>query len=283
MKIEMLSRKEIIERIARRSFRNSVIISFYKSGHRQVDLSEAEAEAVSIEIRFGKNGKINYEKFLPKANDAAKLIILAVAEGKNIVCQCDDGKTYSAGCAAAIWEFFRGMGIAVFSDCEKTPDKATYYRMFSALCDMQFEFDDIDDIDVYSLRTGRAKFDRREMIHRLFDLLENDRDNEIGAFGYYIVTKDRTFYCIEGMPEEYPKKMFLKDHTVDDILYIGINRYNVRNDPEYSYDLDSETGIVHNRRYNSELDYSQNGGIGDFDYMLNIMNKYNVATEVLYD
>ena len=61
MKIEMLSKREIIEGIARRTYRNSVIISFYKSGYRQVDLSETEAESVSVEIRFGKNGKINYE------------------------------------------------------------------------------------------------------------------------------------------------------------------------------------------------------------------------------
>jgi len=67
------------------------------------------------------------------ADVLAHFVFYAKAAGLNIICVCEDGMTTSAGCMAAIIQFFCGDGIDVFvNDCY-FPDKQIYHVVFNAL------------------------------------------------------------------------------------------------------------------------------------------------------
>lgn len=50
-----------------------------------------------------------------------------------LICQCHYGQSRSAGCAAAIAEYFCGAGIIVFSDDRYYPNKLVYHKVLEAL------------------------------------------------------------------------------------------------------------------------------------------------------
>lgn len=69
-----------------------------------------------LDLEVLKRKGYTYDTYFPEADDLAKFIVKAVSENKNIVCQCEYGQSRSAGCAAAIKEYFYKDGISVFSD-----------------------------------------------------------------------------------------------------------------------------------------------------------------------
>lgn len=50
-----------------------------------------------------------------------------------LICQCHYGQSRSAGCAAAISEYFYGSGTTIFSDDRYSPSKAVYHKVLEAL------------------------------------------------------------------------------------------------------------------------------------------------------
>ena len=50
-----------------------------------------------------------------------------------LICQCTFGKSRSAGCAAAITEFFYENGIDIFSNMDYSPNKLVYHKVINAL------------------------------------------------------------------------------------------------------------------------------------------------------
>ncbi|MBQ8965537.1 hypothetical protein [Ruminococcus sp.] len=103
----------------------------YKGACDSVFLIEAEdIDRDSWELR-GKD----FEEFLPEAEEAARFIHENMKTGKTIICQCEYGESRSAGCAAAIREFFFGDGIKVFADFRYLPSQMIYNKMFRALKD----------------------------------------------------------------------------------------------------------------------------------------------------
>ena len=78
----------------------------------------------------------DYDEFLPEAKEIAEFIIDAYNGGMNIICQCECGESRSAGCAAAIEEYFNRTGINVFKDYRYYPNKMIYNKIFDALNDL---------------------------------------------------------------------------------------------------------------------------------------------------
>ncbi len=50
-----------------------------------------------------------------------------------LICQCHYGESRSAGCAAAIAEYFYGNGITIFADDRYYPNKMVYHKVLEAL------------------------------------------------------------------------------------------------------------------------------------------------------
>ena len=134
------------------------VISFCDTDKEPVDLSRTKADHIVImaddlyydEICKRYGDESNY---FTEADAVAEFIIRAVAARKRIICQCEYGMSRSAGCAAAIYEFFMGTGIRVFADRNLCPSVAVFNRLYKALCCAKLR---ITDIDVDALRTGRA-------------------------------------------------------------------------------------------------------------------------------
>lgn len=68
-----------------------------------------------------------------QANQIAEFVIEHFAETDILVCQCHYGQSRSAGCAAAIAEYFFGKGINVFADDRYYPNKLVYRKVLLAL------------------------------------------------------------------------------------------------------------------------------------------------------
>ena len=80
-----------------------------------------------LDLEVLKRKGYTYDTYFPEADDLAKFIVKAVSENKNIVCQCEYGQSRSAGCAAAIQEYFYKDGISVFSDYNYYPNQVVFH------------------------------------------------------------------------------------------------------------------------------------------------------------
>lgn len=119
MKVTVYSRAEIEKVMADGNFpQNTAVISFYDpaikrvdEGYTHVDYSDicdtvfySELEDLDLEVLKRKG--YTYDTYFPEADDMAMFITKAYMDGKNIICQCEYGQSRSAGCAAAIKEYF---------------------------------------------------------------------------------------------------------------------------------------------------------------------------------
>ena len=73
------------------------------------------------------------ETFLNDADDLADFILRAKAEERDIICQCDFGRSRSAACAAAILEYFGGRGSEIFLSDRYCPNLMVFDKVFGAL------------------------------------------------------------------------------------------------------------------------------------------------------
>ena len=124
--------------------KNVSVISFYSSatrsdnGTNRVDYSKACESVFYVcapdidESGFDENGYTN-ETFLSEADDLADFVFSAVAEGRDIICQCDFGRSRSAACAAAILEHFECRGDEIFSNNIYSPNALVYKKVLEAL------------------------------------------------------------------------------------------------------------------------------------------------------
>lgn len=121
------SRKEA-ERLLRENFpERTVVISFYDSdGEAPVDYSGKADNVLYVPLD-------DFQTELPEAERIARFINDAKANGLNIICQCESGQSRSAGCAAAILEYYCHMGQSVFDSDQYRPDEMVYYSVLDAL------------------------------------------------------------------------------------------------------------------------------------------------------
>lgn len=106
--------------------KNTSVICFYDTDGTHLDYSGYAAEVIYIPLD-------DFQTDLPQANKIADFIRRAESRGQDIVCQCEKGQSRSAGCAAAIMEYYYSNGQSVFDDDRYRPDEMVYYALLNAL------------------------------------------------------------------------------------------------------------------------------------------------------
>ena len=91
------------------------------------------SELEDLDLEVLKRKGYTYDTYFPEADDMAAFIVRAYADGKDIICQCEYGQSRSAGCAAAILEYFYKDGISVFADYNYYPNQVVFHKVYDAL------------------------------------------------------------------------------------------------------------------------------------------------------
>ncbi|SEH48676.1 hypothetical protein SAMN02910265_01004 [Ruminococcus flavefaciens] len=139
--------REVIERIiAEGSFpANTVVISFYDPAIKRIDKDYTHvdysgvcknvfySELEDLDLEVLKRKGYTYDIYFPEADDMAMFIVKAYNSGKDIICQCEYGQSRSAGCAAAILEYFYHTGISIFSNYNYYPNQVVYHKVYDAI------------------------------------------------------------------------------------------------------------------------------------------------------
>lgn len=145
MNIRICSRKEATYVLQNEDSTNTAIISFgdpieegqnINSGFENC-LKKAKycfrIEVWDIYYDELKDYGLSYEVFFPEATELAKFIKQAVYEECNLICQCEYGQSRSAGCAAAILEYYKHKGITIFADYRYCPNQMIFHKIYDAL------------------------------------------------------------------------------------------------------------------------------------------------------
>ena len=120
----------------------TAVISFYDpppKGLPHIDYS-GKAERVfqvalyDIDFDILDMFGLSYDTYFPDADELAEFILAAEADGMDFICQCEYGQSRSAGCAAAILEYFCRTGISAFADYRYYPNQMVYNKVYEALC-----------------------------------------------------------------------------------------------------------------------------------------------------
>ena len=144
MEVSIYSRKAIKELIEKGFPQNTAVISFYTpKDKRDYEENRVNYDGVcnkvfyvgipDIDIEILSEYGYTYKTYLAEADELAKFIYEAKADGLAIISQCDYGQSRSAACAAAILEHFEGRGIDIFVDYRYYPNQLVYHKIFDAL------------------------------------------------------------------------------------------------------------------------------------------------------
>jgi len=275
-KIRSLAEKDSLSK-------NCVVFCFYGEGEDQIDFSKTKAKGLCAkleDISYEEIRKLNKNRieFFEEADIIAGAAIKAVAEGNEIICE---ESTLGASCAAAILEFFTGGGMLIFNDKLRRRhdyglNEEVYEKLYGCLCCFRLLH---DDIGFDRLRTGRAAVNRREMISKIYGIMQREYEilkaceakgegivedvdgtpetsgglyvsvrsgarsveehNEVFAFS--CVTKDKVYHYYCGFLFSELLGDFLDKYTKDDIEYFGVEFWHENNDYGVKY-MDSECG-----------------------------------------
>jgi hypothetical protein len=146
MKVDIYSRETIKKLMAKGFPKDTAVIRFYTTKGRR-DREENRVDYTTtcdkvfhvgipdIDIEILSDYGYTYETYLTDAKLLADFIKSAVADGFDIICQCDFGQSRSAACAAAILQYYENRGIDIFSDYRYYPNQLVYHKIFDALND----------------------------------------------------------------------------------------------------------------------------------------------------
>jgi hypothetical protein len=147
MNVSVYSREAIEKLIADGNFpENTAAITFYDPAikrldkdYTHVDYSSVHADVFyseldDLDLPVLKRRGYTYETYFPEADDMAAFILRAYRDGMDLICQCEYGQSRSAGCAAAVREFFNHDGIEIFSNYAYYPNQVIYHKVYEALC-----------------------------------------------------------------------------------------------------------------------------------------------------
>ena len=68
-----------------------------------------------------------------QARQIAEFVLEHIGNTDILICQCHYGQSRSAGCAAAIMEYFYGKGAEIFADYRYYPNRLVYQKVIEAL------------------------------------------------------------------------------------------------------------------------------------------------------
>lgn len=138
MKVDIYSR-EGIENLINNGFpAKTAVISFYDPEDTPVDYKGKCAALFQIcvpdtDFESLEEEGFTYETFFPEADELVEFIFSFTEKGFNFICQCEYGQSRSAGCAAAIKEYFDFEGIKIFADYRYCPSQLIYNKVYEAL------------------------------------------------------------------------------------------------------------------------------------------------------
>lgn len=142
MNVKIYSKTEIEAVIAEGKFpQNTAVISFCDVGtppQERVNYSGVCSNVMYIEMddlerdEFLECG-VDPDNFFRDMHQEAEFIVNAYKKGMDIICQCVYGESRSAGCAAAILQYFYHTGIDIFADNRYYPNKVVYHTILDAL------------------------------------------------------------------------------------------------------------------------------------------------------
>ena len=141
--------KKAVESLLRLGSRDKVaVISFYDIGAETLDISGTKCEAIQIsaediELYDLEQLRLTYETYFPEAEIVAHFVFYAKTAGLEIICAFENEMAPSAGCAAAIRQFFDRDGIEVFADYNYSPNRLVYHKILNALIEESFERGDV--------------------------------------------------------------------------------------------------------------------------------------------
>ena len=126
MRISIYSRKSI-ELLFDISFPGkTAVISFYDPDrynndkkYKLVDYSGKANSLLYISLD-------DFQTELPEAEKIAEFVYSAKSKEMQVICQCESGQNRSAGCAAAILEYFNHSGDFILNNHRYHPDEMVY-------------------------------------------------------------------------------------------------------------------------------------------------------------
>ena len=128
MTIFIYAREEIEQLIEKEFPTKTAVISFYDP-----PVGSHEAPPVDFCGKAGRLFQAAVWDYFPEAEKLASFIADAEKDGWDIICQCEYGQSRSAGCAAAIREFYEESGISIFADYRYCPNQMIYHKVYDAL------------------------------------------------------------------------------------------------------------------------------------------------------
>lgn len=130
------------EQLLKKGFpEKTAVISLYDpvmqkldSEYRPIDYQGKPTMLMQIPIfDTGEDEIDDYDSCFPEAEEIAQFIRSAYENRLNIICQCDYGQSRSAGCAAAILEYYNQTGLMLFLNPKYSPSKLVFDKVFDAL------------------------------------------------------------------------------------------------------------------------------------------------------
>lgn len=283
MKVEIINRKKLLEMIKDDWFNEEyhAVISFYRKNEKPFVLSDCKATVLRVNVDDDINIFASF--FLDHSDQdeaVAKFIMDSLLKNKTIYCQCLDGKTYSAACAAAIYEYFLGIGLMVFADKDYHPDRLMFNKIYYALREARV-FMSTEQIN--SILPLNRQIDERALISQIMQKIRQIH-NEHRYFDvreYFIITSDGIWHCFQCNYKDALRR-FLDKYTDDQVVYARLGLCDINDLLGFdcqdfwgavSYDIDSESGLKYN--YNHYQAYL---------WIINdLLRKYNVTGRDVYD
>ncbi|MGN0600799.1 MAG: hypothetical protein ACI4JK_13030 [Oscillospiraceae bacterium] len=137
MDIRVMSKRDLKEFVEEGFYDKLAVISFYGENDYPITLPDDVkgfiVKADDLDLEALKEENTGYGQYLPEADRLAEFIFGAYRGNYQIICQCRYGESISAGCAAAIAEYFDGNGIEFFSDYRFCPNQLVYSKIYNAL------------------------------------------------------------------------------------------------------------------------------------------------------
>lgn len=146
MNVSIYSRKKIGQFLLENTPENVAVISFYDPPSMEggvndnvpydySDMIHRVFQVAVEDIYYDEleDYGMSYEEYFPQADALAEFIMQAKNDGFDIICQCEYGQSRSAGCAAAILEYFYHEGISIFADYRYCPNQMMYHKVYDAL------------------------------------------------------------------------------------------------------------------------------------------------------
>lgn len=141
------SKSELEKMIQTQGKLNAAVISFHDLADDGLETSKLSKVKKCLEIAVDdlayydlNDYGFTYETYFPEAKEIAQFVKDIADDDCDVICQCSYGQSRSAGCAAAILEYFEHKGIQIFADFRFCPNQLIYNRVHDALLEGEEEY-----------------------------------------------------------------------------------------------------------------------------------------------